>query len=74
MAWTYEITVRARFPGLPELEYIESQTHESFVTPSQAAGQFLTGFTSRFGSLNPKFVRIRLVETGPELPTSAAAR
>ncbi|MFY9716515.1 MAG: hypothetical protein WAK40_01065 [Thermoplasmata archaeon] len=60
--WTYEITVKARFPGLPELEYVESRTFNDFVTPAQAAGKFLTGFSSRFGNLNPKFTRIRLIE------------
>lgn len=62
MAWTYEITVRARFPGMSEVEYVELLASETYITPQQAAGKFLGSFTSRFGNLNPKFLRIRLLE------------
>jgi hypothetical protein len=62
MAWSYEITVRTRFPGMPEVEYIETLAFDEFVTPEQAAGKFLIGFRNRFGNLNPRFTRIRLLE------------
>jgi hypothetical protein len=62
MTCTYEITVKARFSGLPEVEYIESRVSETYITPQQAAGKFLASFTSRFGNLNPKFTRIRSIE------------
>jgi hypothetical protein len=62
MACTYEITVKARFPGLPEVEYIEVRASDTYITPQQAAGRFLASFTARFGNLNPRFTRLRLIE------------
>ncbi|MGP8077800.1 MAG: hypothetical protein ACLQD8_00915 [Thermoplasmata archaeon] len=62
MTWTYEITAKVRFPGLPEVEYIETHASETYITPQQAAGRFLAGLTSRLGNLNPRFTRIRLIE------------